>query len=116
MGVFYKSQPEPTDSVLEPIVLEALAMDKIADAGQRSQQAGQLLTRVGRRKGVSHPDPEWWRVGIAVVLAGVVFGIAISLENSPEHAESSKTLLRVFEILFTAILALLGIETAKKTG
>ncbi len=53
-------------------------------------------------------------MAVAFLLAAGVFGVALYLEGKQGHAESSKTLLRGFEVLFTAILALLGIETAKQ--
>jgi hypothetical protein len=57
-------------------------------------------------------EPNWGRIIGALVIAGFIFGSALYFEDSG-NPEVSKTLLRVFEVTFTALLALLGIETAK---
>jgi hypothetical protein len=89
-------------------------MEAIEDRERRGQVVAQMLGFERAQAGVTAPNPVWWRVVVAFVLAGGLFAGAIVLENSPEHAESSKTLLHAFEIAFTAVLALLGIETAKQ--
>ena len=57
-------------------------------------------------------EPNWGKILGALVIAGLIFGLALYFEDIG-NPEASKTLLRVFEVTFTAILALLGIETAK---
>ena len=113
MGLFYEPQVHSTTSLV-PVVDRALQMEPIEDRDRRVQVVAQMLGLDGAQAGVTAPNPVWWRVIVAFALAGALFVGAIVLENSPEHAESSKSLLHVFEIAFTAILALLGIETAKQ--
>jgi hypothetical protein len=86
-------------------------VDNIDDPSAREREVSRIL-RQGMS--VSTQDPDWIRVAIGLLLAGAVFYIGYRLEGSASHAESSKTLLRSFDILFTALLGLLGIETAKQ--
>jgi hypothetical protein len=112
MGLFYEPQVQSTESV-RPIVESALKMDSIPDPDLRREVAAQMVAG-GAQGNVTTPNPVWWRVVVAFLLSGLLFLGATLLENTTEHAESSKSLLRVFEVAFTAILALFGIETAKQ--
>lgn len=105
MGLFYRAQPSRAElaSMVEVLV-------DIDDPSERERVARIL----GQGMCVTLQDPHWIRVAIGLLLAGVVFYLGYRLEGSASHAESGKTLLRSFDVLFTALLALLGIETAKQ--
>lgn len=78
------------------------------DARPASNAAG----AVGDNRTGNLPNPKWGRLIGAFLIAVGLFVLALVFENTG-HEEASKTLLRVFEVAFTALLALLGIETAK---
>lgn len=59
------------------------------------------------------PNPIWWRVLVALGVAIGLFFLALHLERTGEYVETSKTVLHILEVVVTASLALLGIETAK---
>jgi hypothetical protein len=109
MPIFFKASPKLRSSAYEPIVREALALDKIEDPNRRIQYAQQML------QGDS-PPPEklniWWCcVGFAFIFMIVLFGLAIGIGNA--NVNASQTLLLCFELTFTATLGLFGIKAAK---
>jgi hypothetical protein len=107
MPIFFKSQPRPSYQVFEPIVYQALGMDRIIDTEERGKRTKEL---VGSGTSQAAPAPiVWWRVGVAFLLLVALFVLAISISNE----KAGDTLLNCFQLLFTATLGLFGIEAAK---
>ena len=115
MGVFFKPQSSTADSALDSIVSDALALERIDSSVERDRKARELLKSRGRTSAVKTPDPDWKRVGIAFALLIAVFFVAMALAKTPEYEKLSEAVLRFFELLYTGILALLGIEAAKQS-
>ena len=113
MPIFFPPSLRAAEADLTPTV-EALGMDKMVGVTERWERARDLHREGAGRRPAGHGSaPYWSRVAVAFLLLLAVFGVALFLGKTPEYAKASDSLLRCFELLFAAILALLGIEDAK---
>lgn len=113
MPIFFQSTPPPASQQreMESILTHALGSDKIVDASERRVEAQRLLAEL-------RPPPKppiiWSRVFLASLILVLFFLAAMWLANDPKYTKLSESLLRCFELLFTATIGLLGIEAAKR--
>jgi hypothetical protein len=110
LPIFFRTTPQPKASHLEQAV-RALANDKVDDPNARVRAAQQVLQQAPAQP--SNPPIIWRHVFIAFTLLIALFGVSLWVGSNPHYTRASETLLRCFELLFTATLGLFGIEAAK---
>lgn len=108
MGFFFRSQPASiSEGAAEIAMAKSLRMEKMDDVDLIFTTSKALLSDA-EKKTAPKPNP-WTMIGSVAALI-VVFYAATQFDGT----EIGKALLRCFEILFTGVVALFGIEVAKQ--